>query len=184
MLTELLGLKIGELVLTTFNNAFHIVAPFLLIIGSIIAFIGRKLIKILVFFAGGLIGGELAYSLTLKIFGEVLALILGIICFIGIGLLCVAFIPIIFGIALGFVAYHIIDITLGDILFAIIAGVVAFVAGIFLYNHILSLVTPIVGGALILQGLVSLGIPTLLSLIISFMIMIVGAIYQTRQLSK
>jgi len=175
---------VEEFFLAVIGSALHLVAPFMLILGTILAFAGRKLIKLLMFLAGGLLGGAMAYSLASNIFSEDLSLIIGLIGFVGVGLLCVAFIPIIFGISLGFVAYYIADIFVMNVLIGVIAGVVGFVIGIFLYNHVLSVVTGVVGGALILQGLVTLGIPTYISLVVAFLMMVAGTIFQLRQLSK
>lgn len=156
----------------------------MLILGTILAFVGRKLLKLLVFFAGGVLGGAVMYFLALNILGETWALIMGAVGFVGIGLLCVAFIPIIFGISLGFVAYHLADIFLGNVLISIIVGVAAFVIGIFIYKHVLSIITAVVGGSLILQGLVSLGISTYISIIVALLLTIAGAVFQLRQLAK
>ena len=175
---------IEEFFFAIIGSVLHLVAPFMLIIGAILAFAGRKLIKLLVFFAGGLLGGAMAYWLTLNTLGENISLVITVITFVGVGLLCVAFIPIIFGISLGFIAYHIVDVLVVNTLIGVIAGIAAFVIGIFLYNHVLSIVTGIVGGALILHGLVSLGIPTYISLLVAFLMMVAGTIFQLRQLSK
>jgi hypothetical protein len=175
---------VEEFIFAVVSNVLHLIAPFMLIIGTILAFAGRKLVKLLVFLAGGLLGGAMAYWLTLNMLGENMALIIAVVGFVGVGLLCVAFIPIIFGISLGFVAYYIADLLALNMLIGVIAGVAGFVLGIFLYNHVLSIVTGVVGGALILQGLVSLGIPTYISLLVAFLMMVVGTIFQLRQLSK
>lgn len=166
------------------SNVLHLIAPFMLIIGTILAFAGRKLVKLLIFLAGGLLGGAMAYWLTLNTLGEDISLVIAVVGFVGVGLLCVAFIPIIFGISLGFVAYYIADLLAVNMLIGVIAGIAAFVLGIFLYNHVLSIVTGVVGGALILQGLVSLEIPTYISLLVAFLMMVAGTIFQVRQLSK
>lgn len=182
--TALLFLGFEELILTFINSALHLVAPFMLILGAILAFIGRKLIKLLIFLAGGLLGGAMAYSFAMSTLGDTWALLISIVGFAGIGLLCVAFIPIIFGISIGFIAYHVADIFVANTLISIVVGIIAFVVGIFLYNHVLSIITAVVGGSLILQGLVSLNIPTYLSVIVAFLLIIAGAIFQLRQLSK
>ncbi|MEM1518076.1 MAG: hypothetical protein QXI52_03280 [Nitrososphaerota archaeon] len=184
MAYALLFLGIDNFFSLLISNVLHLVAPFMLILGSILAFTGRRLIKLLVFFAGGLLGGAMAYFLALDIFGETWALIISIVGFVGIGLLCVAFIPIVFGISIGFLAYHAAGVFFENVLICIIVGVVAFVIGILLYNHVLSIITAIVGGSLILQGLVSLGIPTYTSIIVTFLLIIAGVVFQFRQLSK
>lgn len=153
----------------------------ILLVGLGLAFLGRKIIKILVFCGGGIAGASLAYAL-LENQADPIPLIAILVGFLILGFLSIVVLKFIFGAMVGIAAFFIANAITGNILMAILIGILVFILGWFLFRYYLSVATAFAGGVLIFAGLQSIGVPDVIALIIGFVIGIAGIYYQIKQI--
>ena len=163
-----------------FSFAAAVVA---VVVGLGLAFLGRKIIKLLVFLGAGLAGANIGYAL-LKNQSTGIALIAALIGFFVLGFLSLAIMKILFGAMLGIAGYFIaIAFDTGQVM-AILVGIVLFVLGWFLFKYYLSVATAFAGAVLLFGGLQTMGLPEALALLAALVIGVVGAYYQFKQLKE
>jgi len=157
-----------------------LVAVVLIVLALILIFAGRRLMKLLAFLAAGLVGFWLG-SLLAGSFAGPFALVAGAIGFIVLGLLGVFLMELAIVIVFGYLGYYLVGALLGSGgLIPVVAGLVFFVVALVLRNKILSVVAAFLGGALLFEGLVILGVSTFPAGAVALVVAIVGAWYQTR----
>lgn len=164
--------------LTEMPLASAIVAIF---IGLGLAFLGRKVVKILVFAGAGLAGASIAYTLLQNV-AQPIPLIAAIVGFLVLGFLSLAILKFIFGVMLGIVGYFIVVSLTNNQIMGILAGIVIFVIGLFLFKYYLSIATAFGGGVLVFAGLESVGLPAVVSMLVGAIVGLVGAYVQFKQL--
>jgi len=156
------------------------------LVGLGLAFVGRKIIKVLVFLGAGLAGAKFAFTLLEPRYGPPIPLVAALLAFLVLGFLSLAIIKIIFGIMLGIIGYVVALAATSNQILAILAGVIAFVIGLVLFKYYLSVATAFAGAALIFSGLLAIlgnaGMVVAASLIIALLAAIAGAYVQIRQL--
>jgi len=153
-----------------------------LLIGLGLAFIGRKVIKILVFLGAGLYGAQLAFHLLEGRLSPPMPLIAALIAFVVLGLLSVAILKFIFGIMLGIAAYFIIAMMTSSQVTAILAGIIVFVIGLFLFKYYLSIATAFGGAVLVFAGLQGMGLGEFVPMLLAIVVGLAGAYVQFKQL--
>jgi hypothetical protein len=153
----------------------------ILLVGLGLAFLGRKIIKILVFCGGGIAGASLAYAL-LKNQADPIPLIAILVGFLILGFLSLVVLKFIFGAMVGIAAFFIANAITGNVLMAILIGILVFILGWFLFKVYLSVATAFAGGVLAFAGLQSIGVPDFIALIIGVVIGIAGIYYQIKQI--
>ena len=149
-------------------------------VGLGLAFIGRKVVKILVFVGAGLAGAKIAYEL-LSGQAQPIPLVAALVGFVVLGFLSLMVLKFIFGIMLGIAGYFVFA-ALSNAVLGILAGIVIFVIGLFLFKYYLSLATAFGGGVLVFAGLQGLGLPAPLALILALVAGVAGVYYQFKQL--
>jgi hypothetical protein len=128
----------------------------LLIVSLLLIFFGRTVVRALAFLVIGLIGatigGALAaqYLPSLGSLGGLFGLVLGFIIGGFIGLMLV---PVGIGLAVGYSAYLLTLDVVPNTTAAFVVALFFFIAGVFLYRKILTVVTAVAGGFLLFDAL-------------------------------
>ncbi len=161
----------------------------LLIVGLVLTFYGRRVLKTIAFLIGAIIGANLAYVIAINIgprleeylslqFCIIIAVVLGAI--IG-GYLGMAFLKGMIAIFMGFIGYSIGVLILGEESFIpIVIGIVVFVIIWLLIDKFLSIITAILGACLVGMAVSSLVITYFPDLtLVAFIIFIVCAVALT-----
>lgn len=162
----------------TISNLSWIV---LIVLGLLLLFIGRKLVKVLTFLAGGIIGGLLAYQYSLPHFGVPTAYLIGVVGFVIVGLIAYALLYLAAGIAAGALTYFLTKPLFPDILIPIVLAVIAFAVVLILFNKILSVGTAIFGAIIVATGIGRLfPLNPLATLIIVVVLAALGSYVQLR----
>jgi len=160
-----------------------LLAIIFLILGLILVFYGRKLVKIVTFIVGGIVGAILIYEYIipwLKI-SEPFNYIIALLGFIISGVLAIALIHLLGAAIAGYLAYRFVNPYFQDWMLPLIIAVIAFVVVLILFNKLLSIGTAILGAILVSYSInifISLGITV--SFIIIIVLAIVGAYYQLK----
>jgi len=152
-----------------------------LFVGLGLAFLGRRIIKILVFLGGGVAGANLAYAL-LKNQSQPIPVIAALVGFLVLGFLSIVLLKVIFGAMVGIAGFFIANALTGNVVMGILVGIVLFALGWFLFKYYLSIASGFAGGVLAFAGLQSIGIPESIGIVISLIIGVVGIYYQIKQL--
>jgi hypothetical protein len=163
----------------TFSFTTSLVIVF---VGLGLAFLGRKVVKILVFVGAGLVGAKIAHSL-LSDLGQPLTLLAAVVAFLVLGFLSLMVLKFIFGVMLG-IAGYLVFAALSSQVLGILAGIVIFVVGLVLFKYYLSVATAFGGGVLIFAGLEDMGLFPLGSVLVAIVVGILGAYYQFKQLHE
>lgn len=153
-------------------------------IGLGIAFLGRKVIKILVFLGAGLFGGSMVFSFLDGRFGGYIPLIGGIAGFLVLGFLSLNLLKFLFGIMTGLAGYYILVAITGNQVLGILGAIIIFVIGLFLFKYYLSVGTAFGGAMLVMSGLQAIGLYSTLSALVAVVVGILGAYVQIKQLWK
>ena len=149
-------------------------------VGLGLAFIGRKVVKILVFVGAGLAGAKIAYEL-LSNQAQPIPLVAALVGFIVLGFLSLMVLKFIFAIMLGIAGYFVFA-ALSNVLLGILAAIVIFVIGLFLFKYYLSIATAFGGGVLVFAGLQGMGLAPAIALILAIAAGIAGTYYQFKQI--
>ncbi|MEM1584043.1 MAG: hypothetical protein QXF28_04570 [Nitrososphaerota archaeon] len=154
-----------------------------IILGLIMTFYGRKLVKVVSFIVGGIIGAILIYQYVvpwLEI-GEPFSYIMSLLGFIIAGVLAIALIQLLGAMIVGYLAYRFVYPYFHDWVISLVIAVVVFAVVLILFNKLLSIGTAILGALLVTYS-INLIIPLtpIISLIIVIVLAIVGAYYQLR----
>ena len=156
------------------------------LVGLGLAFLGRKIIKVLVFLGAGLAGAKFAFTLLEPRYDAPIPLVGALIAFLILGFLSLAIMKVVFGIMIGILGYVITYIATSNQLMAILVGVIVFVIGLVLFKYYLSVATAFAGAVLVFSGLQAmlqdLEMVEAVSLLIAVLVGIAGAYVQFRQL--
>ncbi len=142
----------------------------MLVVSLVLIFAGRTVVKVVAFFAVGLVGASIGGSLATQYLagsgslGVLLGVILG---FVMGGLFGVVLVMLGIGLVIGYGAYVLTqEFVTGDLI-PLAAGFVFFLVGIALYNKILGLVTALAGGLLLFDVLTAYGMDPTLSIVLA-----------------
>src|SRR2546425_10973118 len=145
----------------------------LLLAALFLIFFGRRVIKVVAFILGGLAGayfGGILGAAFLGSFGTVVAEVIG---FLLGGFLGMSFLSFAVGLGLGYAGFAITQAVLGSTP-DISVGLVLCVVGMILAGKILSLVSVVFGGFLLLNVLTFVGLPLELTLVAVIILSILG----------
>ena len=154
-----------------------------IILGLILVFYGRKLVKIVTFIVGGIVGAILIYEYIipwLKI-SEPFNYIIALLGFIISGVLAITLIHLLGAVIAGYLAYRFVNPYFQDWMLPLVIAVIAFVVVLILFNKLLSIGTAVLGAILVSYSInifISLGITV--SFIIIIVLAIAGAYYQLK----
>jgi len=151
----------------------------LALLGLILVFAGRGVIKFIAFLIGGIIGG-LAASIIIAPYLGGATILAGIIGFILVGALTQLLLPVGAGLIAAALTYLFLKPLL-NVIFALILAVIMFFAVLMLFNKILAVGTAFLGSLIFLMGIrqfISLDI--YLSLLIIAVLTAIGCIVQLK----
>jgi hypothetical protein len=142
----------------------------MLVVSLVLIFAGRTVVKVVAFFAVGLIGASIGGALAAQYLvgsgslGVLLGVILGFV--IG-GMIGVVAVMLGIGVIIGYGAFILAgQFVSGDII-PLVVGFVFFLVGIALYNKILGLVTAVAGAFLLFDVLTIYGVNPTMSIVIA-----------------
>ena len=151
----------------------------LMLLGLILVFAGRGVIKFIAFLIGGIIGG-LAASIIIAPYLGGATILAGIIGFILVGALTQLLLPVGAGLIAAALTYLFLKPLL-NVIFALILAVIMFLIVLMLFNKTLAVGTAFLGSLIFLMGIrqfISLDI--YLSLLIIAVLTAIGCIVQLR----
>ena len=151
-------------------------------IGLGLAFLGRKIVKILVFLGAGMAGAGLALKFLEPRFAQPIPLIGMVVAFIIMGFIGLGLMKFAFALMLGIVGYLITMNYTPQMIMGILGGAILFVVGWILFKYYLSIATAFAGAVIVFSSLKVLVIPSTISLLIAVLVGIVGAYVQVKQL--
>lgn len=152
----------------------------LMLLGLILVFAGRGVIKFIAFLIGGIIGG-LAASIIMAPYLGGATILAGIIGFILVGALTQLLLPVGAGLIAAALTYLFLKPLL-NVIFALILAVIMFLIVLMLFNKTLAVGTAFLGSLIFLMGIrqfISLDI--YLSLLIIAVLTVIGCIVQLRR---
>lgn len=154
-----------------------------IILGLIIIFYGRKLVKIVSFIVGGIIGAILIHEYVipwLKI-SEPFSYILSLLGFIVSGVLAVALIHLLGSMIAGYLAYRFVYPYFQDWAIPLMIAVVTFAIVLVLFNKLLSIGTAVLGALLVAYSInIIIPLGPIIFIIIVVVLAVAGAYYQLR----
>ena len=137
----------------------------LLLAALFLIFFGQRVVKVVAFILGGLAGAYFGGILGAAFLGSFGTLVAEVIGFLLGGFLGMSFLSFAIGLGLGYAGYAITQAILGSTPASISVGLMLFFIGMILAGKILSLVSVIFGGFLLLNVLSSVGLPLELALL-------------------
>jgi hypothetical protein len=179
---DLLSILLSPLQSSSFlDAATAIYALLLLIFGIVLALVGRRLVKVLFFLAGGILGASISFTVFSSWFSSIPPMFGAILGFAVVGGLAYLFAPLAFGLILAALGYLVSGYFISLIIIPIVIAVACFIIGILLFNHFLSIATAIGGGMMVWYSLQTLGLPAPISPIMGIILMVLGVYVQLRK---
>ena len=160
-----------------------VLAIIFLIMGLVLVFYGRKLVKIITFIVGGIVGAILIYEYVVPWLNisEPFTYILALLGFIISGVLAIAIVHLLGAVIAGYLAYRLINPYFQDWILSLLIAIIAFAIVLVLFNKLLSIGTAVLGAILVSHSInifIPLGI--IISLIIVVVLAVAGAYYQLK----
>ena len=151
----------------------------LALLGLILVFAGRGVIKFIAFLIGGIIGG-LAASIIIAPYLGGATILAGIIGFILVGALTQLLLPVGAGLIAAALTYLFLKPLL-NVIFALILAVIMFFAVLMLFNKILAVGTAFLGSLIFLMGIRQfISVDIYLSLLIIAILTAIGCLVQLK----
>jgi len=151
----------------------------LALLGLVLVFAGKGVIKFIAFLVGGIIGG-LAVSVIMAPYLGGATILAGIIGFILIGALTQLLLPVGAGLVAAALTYLFLKPLLG-VIFVLIFAIVMFFVVLMLFNKILAVGTAFLGSLIFLAGIQRfVSLDTYLSLLIIVALTAIGCIVQLK----
>ena len=151
----------------------------LALLGLILVFAGRGVIKFIAFLTGGIIGG-LAASIIIAPYLGGATILAGIIGFILVGALTQLLLPVGAGLIAAALTYLFLKPLL-NVIFALILAVIMFFAVLMLFNKILAVGTAFLGSLIFLMGIRQfISVDIYLSLLIIAILTAIGCLVQLK----
>ena len=153
----------------------------LIVLGLAVAFLGRKLVKVVFFLIGGVIGALLALIIAPMFLAPPYTYLLAIVGFVIAGLIFYLLLPFGAGLLAG-VATFLLLRGFVDLILAVILALIALIVVVILFNKILSVATAFLGSLIFVVGLGQVGVvlPEFLQLILIALITVLGSIVQLK----
>lgn len=160
-----------------------ILAIIFLIMGLVLVFYGRKLVKIITFIVGGIVGAILIYEYLIPWLNisEPLNYILALLGFIISGVLAIAIVHLLGAVIAGYLAYRLINPYFQDWILPLLLAIIAFAIVLVLFNKLLSIGTALLGAILVSYSInIFIPLGMIISLIIVVVLAVAGAYYQLK----
>jgi len=158
-----------------------IIALIIVLLGLAMVFIGKHIVKFIIFLIGGLIGASLAFILTLPHLGFSLAIIAAIAGFLILGFIAYLLMPVGASIVAGALTYFLAKPILGGIILPLILAAIVFIAVLILFDKILGVGTAFLGSILVVSGLSRfIALNIYLDLLIVIGLTAIGSVIQLR----
>jgi len=125
----------------------------LIALGLALAFLGRKLVKILFFFVGGVIGALLTLRFAPLFLAGSLIYLAAIVGFVVAGLIFYFLLPFGAGLAAGLAAFLVLNPIIGDLIVSFILALVVLIVVVILFNKLLTVGTAFLGSLVFTAGL-------------------------------
>ena len=153
----------------------------LIVLGLAVAFLGRKLVKVVFFLIGGVIGALLALIIAPMFLAPPYTYLLAVVGFVIVGLIFYLLLPFGAGLLAG-VATFLLLRGFVDLILAVILALIALIVVVILFNKILSVATAFLGSLIFVVGLSQVGVvlPEFLQLILIALITVLGSIVQLK----
>ena len=153
----------------------------LIVLGLAVAFLGRKLVKVVFFLIGGVIGALLALIIAPMFLAPPYTYLLAVVGFVIVGLIFYLLLPFGAGLLAG-VATFLLLRGFVDLILAVILALIALIVVVILFNKILSVATAFLGSLIFVVGLGQVGVvlPEFLQLILMALITVLGSIVQLK----
>lgn len=166
-----------------FQSIDSFIALIFLVLSLVLIFYGRKMVKIITFIVGGIIGAFLIYEYLvpwLRI-GEPFNYIIALLGFIVSGVLAIGLIQLLGGMIAGYLSYRFVYPYFQDWMPSLIVAVIVFAIVLVLFNKLLSIGTAILGALLFSHALSNfIPLDATVFLIVTIILAIIGAYYQFR----
>jgi len=151
----------------------------LALLGLVLVFAGRGVIKFIAFLVGGIIGGLAASTILAPYLGGA-TILAGVIGFILVGALTQLLLPVGAGLVAAALTYLFLKPLL-NVIFALIIAVIIFFAVLMLFNKIVAVGTAFLGSLIFLAGIKRfISMDIYLSLLIIAILTAIGCIVQLR----
>ncbi len=160
-----------------------ILAIIFLIMGLVLVFYGRKLVKIITFIVGGIVGAILIYEYVIPWLNisAPFNYILALLGFIISGVLAIAIVHLLGAVIAGYLAYRLINPYFQDWILPLLIAIIAFAIVLVLFNKLLSIGTAVLGAILVSYSInIFIPLGMVISLIIVVVLAVAGAYYQLK----
>lgn len=156
-----------------------IISAAALILGLVLAFMGKLIWKPLMSIIGGFLGAILGFVIGLALAGDIGGIILAMIGgFIG-GAVFARIVEFALAALAGIVAFVLLGLVTGNIIIAAVAGIGVLILCLLFIRKVIGLLMAIVGSLIAGVGMIGLGLDISLAAIAALAMMIVGSIVQT-----
>ena len=125
----------------------------LIVLGLVLMFLGRKLVKVIFFLVGGIIGALLVLRFAYLFPTMSYAYLAALIGFITVGLIFYFLLPFGAGLLAGLATFLILRPIIGDLLITVILALAALIIVVILFNKLLIVGTAFLGALILLTGL-------------------------------
>jgi hypothetical protein len=151
----------------------------IILVGLALAFFGKAVFKWLIILAGGIVGGT-ALALVAQAYGQSELVVLGatIIGFIIGGLLGIFLVYVSVFLIGAYIGYLLVLTFTSNIIAVAIVAIIFGILAIIIFKFALPILTAIVGGSMVGQGLMLAGVIYPVAAVIGIAVIILGAIYQ------
>lgn len=169
---------IGGLGIEIDQQWMTIIAIILVVVGLLTAFLGRRVWKQVMSFAGAVVGGVVGYSIGASLGDPLMGLVVATLAsIIGSGVM-VFLAKIGLGAIAGLLAFIVVAAVLGSPIAGLIAAVVAFVLTLAYIETAIGIVTAIVGGLLVGIGALWLELDMMVVVLSLLGVMVFGGAFQ------
>ncbi len=152
----------------------------MLILSLALIFAGKNIVKALIFLVAGFATAALAATLASLYVKGISVAIIGLLGFFVGGLGGVLLLPLGIGLVVGYFGYAAVITTTGNLMVAVVVGVVLFILGVVLANKILVAMTVVAGGMLFFSIAIGLGLTPLLAALAAILLSAAGLYIQSR----
>ena len=151
----------------------------LIILGLAVTFLGRKLVKVVFFLIGGVIGALLTLLIAPMFVAPPFTYLVALLGFVVVGLIFYLLLPFGAGLLAGLATFLILKGMVSLILAALLA-LIALIVVVVLFNKILAVITAFIGSLIFLVGLGELGMvfPWPIKLATIVLLTVLGSIVQ------
>jgi len=125
----------------------------LIILGLVLMFLGRKLVKVVFFLVGGIIGALLVLRFAFLFLAPAYVYLAALIGFVIVGLIFYFLLPFGAGLLAGLATFLILRPIVGDLLVTVVLALAALILVVILFNKLLTIGTAFLGALILLTGI-------------------------------